>query len=57
MGLAPLLINWIESGIITCMSTHGAGIIHDTEIALFGRTSEDVAEGLADRSFGMRSHN
>ncbi len=52
-GLAPLLIDWINKGIITSMSTHGAGIIHDTEIALFGRTSEDVAEGLADGSFGM----
>jgi hypothetical protein len=35
------------------MATHGATVIHDTEIALFGRTSEDVAEGLADGSFGM----
>ena len=52
-GLAPLLIDWIQKRIISCMSTHGAGIIHDTEIALFGRTSEDVAEGLADGSFGM----
>lgn len=52
-GLAPLLIDWMERGIITSISTHGAGIIHDTEIALFGRTSEDVAEGLKDGSFGM----
>ena len=52
-GLTPLLIDWIDQGIITCLSTHGAGIIHDTEIALFGRTSEDVAVGLADGSFGM----
>jgi len=52
-GLAPLLIDWMEKGIITSISTHGAGIIHDTEIALFGRTSEDVAEGLKDGSFGV----
>jgi len=52
-GLAPLLIDWIEKGIITSLSTHGAGIIHDAEIALFGRTSEDVAAGLKDGSFGM----
>jgi hypothetical protein len=53
VGLAPLLIDWMKRGVITSLSTHGAGIIHDTEIALFGRTSEDVAEGLKDGSFGM----
>ena len=52
-GLSPLLIEWIENGTITALVTNGAGTIHDVEIALFGRTSEDVAEGLADGSFGM----
>lgn len=52
-GLAPILIDWMERGIITAIATHGAGVIHDAEIALFGRTSEDVAEGLADGRFGM----
>jgi len=52
-GLAPLLIDWMQRGYITALATHGAGAIHDTEIALFGRTSEDVVEGLADGSFGM----
>ncbi|MFH0765291.1 MAG: hypothetical protein V2A61_02610 [Calditrichota bacterium] len=52
-GLAPLLIQGMESGLITALATHGAGAIHDAEIALFGRTSEDVAEGLADGKFGM----
>ena len=52
-GLAPLLIDWMEKGIISAIATHGAGVIHDTEIALFGRTSEDVVAGLADGSFGM----
>lgn len=52
-GLSPLLIDWLKQGIITALATHGAGSIHDVEIALFGSTSEDVAEGLADGSFGM----
>ena len=52
-GLSPLLIDWIKRGIITALATNGSGSIHDTEIALYGRTSEDVAEGLADGSFGM----
>jgi hypothetical protein len=32
---------------------NGAGIIHDLEVALAGRTSEDVAGSLEDGSFGM----
>ncbi len=52
-GLTPLLIDFVNRGIITALATNGSGPIHDTEIALFGRTSEDVAEGLADGSFGM----
>ncbi len=52
-GLAPLLIDWMKRGVISAVATNGSSIIHDTEIALFGRTSEDVAEGLKDGSFGM----
>ncbi len=52
-GLAPLLIDWMERGIVSAIATNGSSIIHDSEIALFGRTSEDVAEGLADGRFGM----
>ncbi len=52
-GLTPLLIDWAKRGIVTALATNGSGPIHDVEIALFGRTSEDVAEGLADGSFGM----
>ncbi|HHE46908.1 MAG TPA: hypothetical protein ENL08_04310, partial [Bacteroidetes bacterium] len=52
-GLAPLLIELMKRRVITALATNGSGTIHDTEIALFGRTSEDVAEGLADGSFGM----
>jgi hypothetical protein len=32
---------------------NGAGAIHDVEIALAGRTSEDVAAGLKNGAFGM----
>ena len=32
---------------------NGAAAIHDFELAAFGGTSEDVAEGLADGTFGM----
>jgi hypothetical protein len=32
---------------------NGAGCVHDLELAMLGRTSEDVGEALDDGSFGM----
>ncbi len=52
-GLSPLMIQLMEVGVIKCMAMNGAGIIHDTEVANWGITSEDVAEALNDGSFGM----
>jgi hypothetical protein len=52
-GLSPLIIQLMERGVIKCLALNGAGIIHDTEIANWGTTSEDVAEALHDGSFGM----
>ncbi|MFH1061182.1 MAG: hypothetical protein V1797_21165 [Pseudomonadota bacterium] len=52
VGLSPLIIDALERGIITGLALNGAGMIHDVEMALAGRTSEDVAEALADGSFG-----
>ncbi len=53
VGLAPVLIDLISSGIITSVAMNGASAIHDAEAALWGRTSEDVAENLVDGTFGM----
>jgi hypothetical protein len=53
VGLSPLLIQGLEKGLFDCVSMNGAGVIHDTELALAGKTSEDVAERLVDGSFGM----
>ncbi len=53
VGLTPVLVDWMENDVVTCLAMNGAGIIHDTELALFGQTSEEVADGLADGSFGM----
>ena len=53
VGLSPVLIDLIRAGLITSISMNGAGVIHDTELTLFGQTSEDVAVALADGSFGM----
>ncbi len=52
-GLVPLLVDLMRRGYITALATNGSGAIHDLEMSLFGRTSEDVVEGLADGSFGM----
>lgn len=52
-GLSPILCDMMRRGIITALALNGAGGIHDTEIALFGETSEDVAEGLRTGMFGM----
>jgi len=53
VGLNPLLIQLLEKGIIHALAMNGAGIIHDTELALAGKTSEDVASSLGDGQFGM----
>lgn len=52
-GLSPLIIQLIDKGIINLVGLNGAGMIHDFEIALNGRTSEDVLDNLIDGSFGM----
>jgi hypothetical protein len=52
-GLSPAIIDLMERGVVTCLALNGAGSVHDSEIALFGATSEDVAAGIEDRSFGM----
>jgi len=53
VGLSPLVIELMKKGIITAIAMQGAGVIHDTEIALIGETSEDVAVTIKDGSFGM----
>jgi len=52
-GLNPVIIELIKKKVITCVCLNGAGIIHDFEIALQGKTSEDVAENLKNGTFGM----
>jgi hypothetical protein len=52
VGLNPILIDLMRRGIITAVALNGAGIIHDSEIAMVGRTSEEVAEVLGAGAFG-----
>lgn len=53
VGLGPLIREWLRVGLVSHVAMNGAAAIHDFELAAFGGTSEDVAEGLADGSFGM----
>jgi deoxyhypusine synthase len=53
VGLSPLIVDLIERKVITAIAMTGSGIIHDFELAYQGQTSEEVAEALADGSFGM----
>lgn len=52
-GCAPILAALATDGFFTHFASNGAAAIHDTELARFGHTSEDVAAQLADGSFGM----
>ncbi|HEY7567769.1 MAG TPA: hypothetical protein VH762_09380 [Gemmatimonadaceae bacterium] len=52
-GLAPVLIDLMHRRVITHVAMNGSAAIHDYEMARFGATSEDVAAGLRDGTFGM----
>jgi hypothetical protein len=53
VGLSPIVIDLMKRGVISAVAMNGAGIIHDLEVAMIGRTSEDVAAAVNDGSFGM----
>ncbi len=53
VGLSPIIIDLMERGIITALSTNGASAVHDFEIAFAGATSEEVEAGLNKGEFGM----
>jgi hypothetical protein len=55
VGCAPYLIDWIKRGLIQAVAMNGSAAIHDFELALAGKTSEDVAAQLPGGRFGMAS--
>ena len=52
-GLAPVLVELMRRRIVSHVAMNGSAAIHDYEVARFGATSEDVAAGLVDGTFGM----
>ncbi|MCG6881313.1 MAG: hypothetical protein LJE96_19490 [Deltaproteobacteria bacterium] len=53
VGLNPVIIDLMEKGVISALAVNGACIIHDAELAMAGKTSEDVAAELNEGNFGM----
>ena len=52
-GLSPVIIELMRRQVVTHLAMNGSAAIHDYEVARFGATSEDVAAGLRDGTFGM----
>jgi len=52
-GCSPVLADLVDRGYITHLASNGSAAVHDTELARFGHTSEDVDIQLEDGSFGM----
>jgi deoxyhypusine synthase len=52
-GCGPYLIDWIQRGMLSAIAMNGAAAIHDFELAVGGKTSEDVAAQLPRGQFGM----
>jgi hypothetical protein len=42
VGVSPFIIDLMKHGFISAIGVNGAFAIHDSEIALYGKTSEDV---------------
>lgn len=51
-GLAPVLIDLMRRGFVSAIAANGSVLVHDTEIALVGFTSEDVDASLGKGDFG-----
>lgn len=54
-GVQNYIIDLIKRGYISCLSSNGASIIHDFELALIGATTESVREYIKDGRFGLWS--
>lgn len=51
-GLAPLMIDLMERGFVTAIAANGSVLVHDSELAMVGSTSEDVDATLGEGAFG-----
>ncbi|HEX8288211.1 MAG TPA: hypothetical protein VF556_09450 [Pyrinomonadaceae bacterium] len=51
-GNSPIIIDLIKRGYVSAIAANGSVLVHDTEIALAGFTSEDVDATLGKGDFG-----
>ena len=51
-GLAPIIIDLMKRGFVNAIAANGSVLVHDSEIALVGTTSEDVDATLGEGVFG-----
>src|SRR3989440_6461866 len=51
-GLAPVIIDLMNRGLVSAIAANGSVLIHDAEIAMVGSTSEDVDATLGEGIFG-----
>lgn len=51
-GLTPVIIDLIKRGYVSAIAANGSVLVHDSEIAMVGSTSEDVDATLSEGAFG-----
>ncbi len=51
-GLAPIMIDLMDRGFVTAIAGNGSVLVHDSEMATVGFTSEDVDGTLGEGEFG-----
>jgi hypothetical protein len=52
-GCGPYLIDWVQNGLLKAIVMNGAAAIHDLELGIAGKTSEDVSKSLPLGEFGF----
>ena len=51
-GLAPVIVDLMKLGYVSAIAGNGSVLVHDSEIAMVGSTSEDVDATLSEGVFG-----
>jgi hypothetical protein len=51
-GLAPIIVDLMKRGYVSAIAANGSVLVHDSEIAMVGSTSEDVDATLSEGVFG-----
>jgi deoxyhypusine synthase len=51
-GLTPIIVDLMKRGYLSAIAANGSVLVHDSEIAMVGSTSEDVDATLSEGVFG-----